>query len=339
MAAIATLSAVMAVTAAAVTWPAATIEAAASTATAIGTSAAIPTIAAASTIPAASAAAEGPLEARTRAAADTGRVTRLKFFARGATGARRTRFAGEKNFVFRGAGCRDLLRFVFELTVLVFVMLVGFIFVMMFGFAVFPMLVVLFVRRLVVFEIDVVAESGDMQRVFVRGIGFRFRDGLRRAHRSAGFGFVRLVLSRLVFLVVFARFLLFVVFRLFFVDFGFFFEDRSAGDSIGLHDFTDFVLLRIDQAGRKSGALVVTELGTVAVFRFFGSVLSIFHRFDFLFIEFGNVLRFGIGLFADDFRGLRASACEEPAGKGSTGTAWAGRCAGNHGAAPRLNVF
>src|SRR5580765_5185991 len=111
MAAIATLSAVMAVTAAAVTWPAATIEAAASTATAIGTSAAIPTIptiAAASTIPAASAAAEGPLEARTRAAADTGRVTRLKFFARGATGTRRTRFAGEKNFVFRGAGCRDL---------------------------------------------------------------------------------------------------------------------------------------------------------------------------------------------------------------------------------------
>src|SRR5256885_8852515 len=157
----------------------------------------------------------------------------------------------------------------------------------------FAMLVVFFVRRLVVFETDMVAESGDMQRVFVRGVGFGFRDGLRRANRFPGFGFVRFMFAGFVFLVVFVRFVLFVVFRLFFVDFDFFFEDRAAGDSIGVHDFANLVLLRIDQAGRKSGALVVAELGTVAVFRFVASGLSVFHRFDFFFVERSEERRVG----------------------------------------------
>jgi len=201
-------------------------------------------------------------------------------------------------------------------------------------------LVVIFVRRLVMFYSDMVAECGDVQCVFVRRVGFRFRDGLRRANRFTGFGFVRLVFSGLVFLVVFVGFLMFVVFRLFFfVDFDFLFEDRAAGYSIGLHDFANLILLRIDQTGRKSGAFIVAEFGTVAVFRFFGGGLSIFHCLDFLFVEFGNVLRFGVGLLADDFRGLRTGACEEPARKGTTRTARAGRCAGNDCSATRLNIF
>jgi hypothetical protein len=173
------MSAVMAATA--VSGTAATIETAASSATAVGTSTAVPTITAASAIPTAPAAAERPLEAGARAAADTGRVAWLKFFAGSATGTRSTRFAGEKNFVFCRTGCHDLRGFAFELAVL-FVMLAGvlvrFVFVMMFGFAV---LVVFFVRRLVVFKLNVIAKSGDVQRVFVGRIGCGFCDSLRRA--------------------------------------------------------------------------------------------------------------------------------------------------------------
>src|SRR5579859_2550576 len=111
----------MAMAATAVSGTAATIETAAPTAAAVGASAAIT---AASTISAASAAAERPLEAGTRATADTGRVSRLKFFARGAAAARSAGFTGEKNFVFRRTGCRDLCGFVFELVVVVFVVLI-----------------------------------------------------------------------------------------------------------------------------------------------------------------------------------------------------------------------
>jgi len=254
------MSAVMAATA--VSGTAATIETAASTASTIGTSTAIATITAATAVSAA-AAAEWALEAgaRAAAAADTSRIARLKFFTRSAAAARSAGFAGEKNFVFGRAGCRDLLRLAFELAIVLFTVLarvpVGIVFVM---FVRFTVLVVFFVRRLAVFEIDMIAESGDMQRVLVRGIGFRFRNGLRRANSFPGFGFVRFMFARLVFLVVFVRFVLFVVFRLFFVDFDFLFEDRAAGDSVGVHDFANLVLLRINQAGRKSGALVVAEL-------------------------------------------------------------------------------
>ena len=341
MAAIAALAALMTMAATAVSGTAATIETAASTATAIGTSAAIATITAATAIPAA-AGAERPLEARARAAAatDASRIARLKFFTRSAAATRSAGFAGEKNFVFCRAGCRDLRGLAFELAIVLFVMLtrvlVGIVFVMFVRFAV---LVVFFVRRVVVFETDMVAESGDMQGVLVRGIGFGFRDGLRRANSLPGFGFVRFMFAGLVFLVVFVRFVLFVVFRLFFVNFDFFFEDRAAGDSIGVHDFANLVLLRIDQAGRKSGALVVAELGAVAVFGLVASGLSVFHRFDFFFVEFGDVLCFGLGLFTAGFGGLCAGSCEEPAGKGTTRAAWPRRRAGNDCATARLNVL
>jgi len=341
VATIAALAAVMTMAATAVTWAAATIETATSTASAIGTSTAIATITAATAISAA-AAAEWALEAgaRAAAAADASRIARLKFFTRSAAATRSAGFAGEKNFVFGRAGCRDLLWLALELAIVLFVMLagvlVGIVFMM---FVRFTVLVMFIVRRLVVFEIDMVAESGDMQRVLVRRIGFGFRDGLRRANGFPGFGFVRFMFAGLVFLVVFVRFVLFVVFRLFFVNFDFFFEDRAAGDSVGVHDFANLVLLRIDQAGRKSGALVVAELGAVAVFRFVASGLSVFHRFDFFFVEFGDVLCFGLGLFTAGFDGLWTGSSEEPAGKGTTRAAWARRCAGNDCATARLNVF
>ena len=341
MATIAALAALMTMATTAVSGTAATIETAASPASTIGTSTAIATITAATAISAA-AAAEWALEAgaRAAAAADASRIARLKFFTRSAAATRSAGFAGEKNFVFGRAGCRDLLWLALELAIVLFVMLagvlVGIVFMM---FVRFTVLVMFIVRRLVVFEIDMVAESGDMQRVLVRRIGFGFRDGLRRANGFPGFGFVRFMFAGLVFLVVFVRFVLFVVFRLFFVDFDFLFEDRAAGDSIGVHDFANLVLLRIDQAGRKSGALVVAELGTVAVFGFVASGLSVFHRFDFFIVEFGDVLCFGLGLFATDFGGFRTGSSEEPAGKGTTRAAWARRCAGNDCATARLNVF
>ena len=337
VATITALAALMAMAATAVSGAATTIETAASTASAIGTSTAIAT---ATTISAATA-TEGALEAgaRAAAAADASRIARLKFLRRSAA-TRGAGFAGEKNFVFSRAGGRDLRGLAFELAIVVFVMLagmpVGIVFVMFVRFAV---LVVFFVRRVVVFETDMVAESGDMQGVLVRGIGFGFRDGLRRANSLPGFGFVRFMFAGLVFLVVFVRFVLFVVFRFFFVNFDFLFEDRAAGDSVGVHDFANLVLLRIDQAGRKSGALVVAELGTVAVFRFVAGGLSVFHRFDFFFVEFGDVLCFGLGLFTAGFGGLWTGSSEEPAGKGTTRAAWARRRSGNNCATARLNVL
>src|SRR5437660_438810 len=211
----------MTMAATAVSGTAATIETAASTATAIGTSAAIATITAATAIPAA-AGAERPLEARARAAAatDASRIARLKFFTRSAAATRSAGFAGEKNFVFCRAGCRDLRGLAFELAIVLFVMLT---------------------------------------RVLV-GIVF----------------------------VMFVRF---------------------------------------------------AVLGAVAVFGLVASGLSVFHRFDFFFVEFGDVLCFGLGLFTAGFGGLCAGSCEEPAGKGTTRAAWPRRRAGNDCATARLNVL
>jgi hypothetical protein len=128
-----------------------------------------------------------------------------------------------------------------------------------------------------------------------------------------------------------------LTFLLFFL--GFFFEDRATGDSIGLCYFAEFVLLRVNQAGGKRSALVFAEFGPVAVFPFIGSSLSILHGLDFFFVEFGNVLSFGLGLFAFDFGGLGTGSGEEPAGKGGTRAAKGGSCAGNDCSAARLNVF
>jgi hypothetical protein len=119
----------------------------------------------------------------------------------------------------------------------------------------------------------------------------------------------------------------------------FFFEDRAAGDTVGLCHFADFVLFRVDQAGGQRAALVFTELGAVAAFCFLGFRLSVFHRFDFFFIELGDVLRFGLGLFAYSFRGFRTGSRQEPARKGTARAARRRSCAGNHCAAARLNVF
>jgi len=99
---------------------AATIESAATPTTAIRASTSIATaIATASAIPAT--AAEGPLEARTRAAADAGRITLREVFARSA--ARGAGLAREEDLVFPRAGCRDLSRLGFEFLIVMFVML------------------------------------------------------------------------------------------------------------------------------------------------------------------------------------------------------------------------
>jgi len=105
----------------------------------------------------------------------------------------------------------------------------------------------------------VVAESGEMQRVFVRA-GFGFADGLRRANSLPGFGFVRFMFAGLGFLVVFVDSCCSSLFRLFFVNFDFFFEDRAAGDSSACTTSRTSSCFASIQAGRKDGALVVAEL-------------------------------------------------------------------------------
>jgi hypothetical protein len=49
-------------------------------------------------------------------------------------------------------------------------------------FVVFAGLIMIFVRRLVVLEFDVLAEGRDVQSVLVGCVGFSFRDSLRGAY-------------------------------------------------------------------------------------------------------------------------------------------------------------
>src|SRR6266702_2943115 len=87
------------------------------------------------------------------------------------------------------------------------------------------------VRRI---SFDVIAQGGNVQRIFVRGVGFRFSHRLRRTYDFLN---VVLVLAVMFIVVLFVVFILFdfrrrtFVYGLFlFVFFSFiFFKDRSAG--------------------------------------------------------------------------------------------------------------
>jgi hypothetical protein len=75
------------------------------------------------------------------------------------------------------------------------------------------------------------------------------------------------------------------------------------------------------------------------VFRFVRGGLGLLKGFDFFFVEVGDFLRFGCGLFAADFRAFRTGSGEEPTWEGTARAAGAGSCARNHCAATRLNIF
>src|SRR5882724_9935431 len=96
--------------------------------------------------------------------------------------------------------------------------------------------------RLVMLELDVIAEGRDVQGVFVG------RVGLRSAHDFLA--------GLLVLLFVLVGFFSFGEFFFLSLDFVFF-ERSTGGEAIGLRFFADFVLFCVDQAGGKSGALII----------------------------------------------------------------------------------
>lgn len=270
----------------------AAIESAATSATAIGASATITaTISAATAIPAA--ATEGPLEAGTSATANTSGVARREFLAR--AGMRSASLSREEYFFCspRGRNFRGL-----GFVIVVFVMIVFVVFVIFFV-AFFAILFELLMRRLVVFELDMVSEGGDVKCVFVGRIGFRFGDSLWGAYDflyrglvSFIFLFVRLVRSRKLFFV-------------FFFDFVFF-EHGAASGSVGVsfHNFADFVLFGVNKTGGKRGTLFVAQLD--AVFGFVGDGLCFLERFDFFAVQIRFFRCKGFCVFARDFCGFRA---------------------------------
>jgi hypothetical protein len=123
---------------------------------------------------------------------------------------------------------------------------------------------------------DVIAKSGNMQRVFVRGVGFRFSHRLRRTYNFLNVVFVLALMFIVVpFVFVLAGFLhpfvffvqlVFVVFILFdfrrralvnglflfFVFFSFvFFKNRSTGARSRGNFLANQILLSFDYAGGK----------------------------------------------------------------------------------------
>ena len=128
------------------------------------------------------------------------------------------------------------------------------------------------VRRI---SFDVIAQGGNVQRIFVRGVGFRFSHRLRRTYDFLNVVLVLAVMFIVVlFAFVLARFLhpfvlfvqlVFVVFILFdfrrrtfvyglllFVFFSFiFFKDRSAGGGSRGNFLANQILFGFDYAGGK----------------------------------------------------------------------------------------
>lgn len=328
MSAITTLAAVMAV--AAVARTAATIESAASAATAIGASAAITASIATSAIPSAiTSTAKRPLETRTSPAANAGRIPRSKFFARAAV--RSAGFAREEDRIFSSSCSSNLGRLGFvSVAVLALLFVFAIIFVPVELFV--AMVVVLFVRTFMVLEFDVVAQRSDVKRIFMCGVGFRFGYGLRGADDFLNGRFVSFVFFALFF---FAEVFFFLFFALFFV----FLEYGATCGAIRASVFTDFVLLCVNQARRESRAFIVAEF--CAVFAFLGASLSFFQLVELFVIEFSDLFRFGSGVkrLTGYFGSFRATTCQQPAGKGTAGTARSSSRAGQKICAARLFVF
>jgi len=167
---------------------------------------------------------------------------------------------------------------------------------------------VIFVSRFVMFQLDVVSEGCNVQRVFVRRIGRCFRDCLRSAHDFLNGWFVVVLL----FLVNFFCFSQLFPFVFEFV----LFENGAAAGGLSLHNFAHFILLGIDQTGRKCGAFFVAEFD--AVFGFVCDGLSLFELFDFLSVQIRFFCLEGFRLFACNFGGFSATSSKQPAGQRTT---------------------
>jgi hypothetical protein len=195
------------------------------------------------------AAAEWPLEAGTRIAADARGVTREIFKrSRRAANSGRARFTGEENHVFfdgRSAfgdgfagGCRDHLRFsLFVLGVI--------------GIG---------VCLLAVFVLDMfkLAVCGVVFGVFLRHVGGKFR----AVGRASSFDFLDFFLGEFR---NFGNYRGFRFFRLFFrLFFRFFFvEFGAADDGIGFRFFRCLFVLCLDETGGESGDLIFVQFGVI----------------------------------------------------------------------------
>src|SRR5713226_5331745 len=143
------------------------------------------------------------------------------------------------------------------------------------------------VRRI---SFDVIAQGGNVQRIFVRGVGFRFSHRLRRTYDFLDVVLVLAVMFIVVlFVFVLARFLhpfvlfvqlVFVVFILFdfrrrtfvyglflFVSF-IFFKDRSAGGGSRGNFLANQILFGFDYAGGKQFGFFLADVHVRSCFRF-----------------------------------------------------------------------
>jgi hypothetical protein len=221
------------------------------------------------------------------------------------------RFARQKDFLFRACGCRESLRLRFLLIVVIFFAVKLFVGLLVMILLIFVVLLI-FVRRLE-FELNLVAECRDVQSVLVRRVGFGFCNGLRSIN-----DFLH---GRFVIFPFFCFFLgeVFLNFFLYFV----LFEDRAARCAIRRDDFTNFVLLGVNQAGRESGAFFVAQFD--AVFCFLCDGLSLFESVEFFVIQLGDFFSLcsGVEVFSGDFRGFGTTG-EQPAGQRATRTSRSG---------------
>ena len=148
------------------------------------------------------------------------------------------------------------------------------------------------------------AESGDVQRVFVRSVSFGFGNGLRSAY---DFLDGRLV-SR--FFLVLGFFLVEFDFFLVFVNL-FLFKNGAASCRVGVDFFANEVLLGVDDACGENGCFLFTD-------RNFTCCGDFVFRINVCGIGFANFFRFGLGKLARWLNRFRRSAGEEPTGQSTS---------------------
>lgn len=166
------------------------------------------------------------------------------------------------------------------------------------------------------------AERGNVQRVFVSGVGFGLGYGLRSADDFLDgrllFGVLGIVMVGFVigfrvglgigaFLAKFGFFFLDLFLIVFLV---FFFEDCAAGSGIGFYFLADQILLGVNDAVGKSGGFLFADqrLGNGSII--FG--IDVGGRGFAEFVLFAKRELFGFG----------RSAGKQPAGQATTGTPW-----------------
>jgi hypothetical protein len=106
------------------------------------------------------------------------------------------------------------------------------------------------------FDFDVFAECRDVQRIFVRGIGFGFCDSLWSAQNFLNCGFF-IRLFRVFGFPAFFVFFFVVLFILFFV----FKDGATARGGVGIDFFADQILLGVNDAVGENGGLFVADGG------------------------------------------------------------------------------